>query len=103
MQSGRPFKDEHAMKQPDNTADKWSFPVVAVQPEAKAVLSDREIALFFASHLGSCNELVRMIREKDFHRKVLETSIHRTPCGRKFLLTTEYECSTIILELIEEQ
>ena len=32
------------MKQPDNATNEEALPVVLVQPEAKAVLSDREIA-----------------------------------------------------------
>ncbi len=91
------------MKQPDNATDEGALPVVLVQPEAKAVLSDREIAEMLSSHLRDCTEVVKMVRVNDFHRRILETSVHRTLCGRKFLITTEYDCSIITLELVNEQ
>lgn len=89
-------------QQPDNTADEQSVPQVAIEPDAKDVLSDREIAEMLSAHLGDCNRMVKMFRPSDFHQKVCETSVHRSRCGRKVLVTSEYDCSITVLELINE-
>lgn len=90
------------MKQPNDAADSSPVPMVAVEPDAKDVLSDREIAEMLTAHLGDCNQMVKMFRPSDFHQKVRETSVHQSRCGRKVLVTSEYDCSITILELINE-
>lgn len=90
------------MKQPSDVADTSPVPMVAVDPDAREVLSDREIAEMLTAHLGDCNQMVKMFRLSDLHQKVRETSVHRSRCGRKVLVTSEYDCSITVLELINE-
>lgn len=91
------------MKQPDDAANGQSVQMLTVEPDAREVLSDREITEILISHLRGCNEMVKMFRKSDFHQKILETSVHQSRCGRKFLITAEYDCSITTLELINEQ
>lgn len=96
-----PFREENAMKLPNVTANDWSG-ACAVHRDARQVLSNGEIHDFFVEHLKGTNLLVKMFRIDGFRQKILETSEHKTPCGRKFRVTTEYDGSITTLELINE-
>lgn len=91
------------MKQPDNATDDPPVPLMAVERDVRKLLSDLEIAEILASHMEGSNEMAKMFRECAFHRRVRETSVHRSRCGRKVLVTSEYDCLFTVVELINEQ